>query len=106
MSESHPTIEGDDVHLRWMREAMRMVRHHPIVVFCRGLRITQAEEAMAAKEVPVGCVFVRGNRIIAKARNRTNELRNVRPPFLTVTPTLHPNAENPPIKTRQQDTQS
>ncbi|KAK7021150.1 tRNA-specific adenosine deaminase 2 [Favolaschia claudopus] len=35
-----------------------------------------AEEALAAGEVPVGCVFVRGNSIIAKARNRTNQLRN------------------------------
>lgn len=32
---------------------------------------------MAAGEVPVGCVFVRDSVIIAKARNRTNELRNV-----------------------------
>ncbi|KAF7361369.1 tRNA-specific adenosine deaminase 2 [Mycena sanguinolenta] len=38
--------------------------------------MTMAEEALAAGEVPVGCVFVRGNTIIAKARNRTNELRN------------------------------
>ena len=37
----------------------------------------QAEEALAASEVPIGCVFVRGGRAIAKARNRTNELRNV-----------------------------
>lgn len=37
----------------------------------------EAEEAMQAGEVPVGCVFVRDGAIIAKARNRTNELRNV-----------------------------
>ncbi len=37
----------------------------------------QAEEALSASEVPVGCVFVRGGRAIARARNRTNELRNV-----------------------------
>jgi tRNA(Arg) A34 adenosine deaminase TadA len=37
----------------------------------------QAEEALAVGEVPVGCVFVRDGEIIAKARNRTNELRNV-----------------------------
>jgi tRNA(Arg) A34 adenosine deaminase TadA len=37
----------------------------------------QAEEALAAGEVPVGCVFVRDRKIIAKARNRTNQLRNV-----------------------------
>jgi tRNA(Arg) A34 adenosine deaminase TadA len=37
----------------------------------------QADEAMEAREVPVGCVFVRDGRIIAQARNRTNELKNV-----------------------------
>ena len=37
----------------------------------------QAEEALAASEVPVGCVFVRDGMVIARARNRTNELRNV-----------------------------
>ncbi|CAE6515289.1 unnamed protein product [Rhizoctonia solani] len=31
---------------------------------------------MKAREVPVGCVFVREGKIIARARNRTNELRN------------------------------
>ncbi|KAG1808735.1 cytidine deaminase-like protein [Suillus subaureus] len=47
------------IHLKWMQEAMVM-----------------AEEALAHSEVPVGCVFVRKNSIIARARNRTNELRN------------------------------
>ena len=37
----------------------------------------QAEDALAASEVPIGCVVVRGGRAIARARNRTNELRNV-----------------------------
>jgi len=46
-------------HQRWMSEAMSM-----------------AEEALAAGEVPVGCVFVRDGKVIAKARNRTNELCN------------------------------
>jgi len=46
-------------HLKWMKEAMGM-----------------AEEALAAGEVPVGCVFVRDERVIVRARNRTNELRN------------------------------
>ncbi|KAJ3716098.1 cytidine deaminase-like protein [Lentinula raphanica] len=49
----------DSIHLRWMKEAMAM-----------------AEEALAAGEVPVGCVFVRDEKVIAKARNRTNQLRN------------------------------
>ncbi|KDQ28825.1 hypothetical protein PLEOSDRAFT_1075729 [Pleurotus ostreatus PC15] len=38
--------------------------------------MNMAEEALQAGEVPVGCVFVRDSKIIAKARNRTNELRN------------------------------
>ncbi|KAI0922056.1 hypothetical protein AcW1_004132 [Taiwanofungus camphoratus] len=61
VSETDHLIDsGEDLeHLRWMRAAMEM-----------------AEEALAASEVPVGCVFVRDGRVIAKARNRTNELRN------------------------------
>ncbi|TBU27687.1 tRNA specific adenosine deaminase [Dichomitus squalens] len=51
--------DDGDIHLRWMQAAMDM-----------------AEEALEAKEVPVGCVFVRGDKIIARARNRTNQLRN------------------------------
>ncbi|EJD00875.1 cytidine deaminase-like protein [Fomitiporia mediterranea MF3/22] len=47
------------VHEKWMAEAQVM-----------------AEEALTAKEVPVGCVFVRDGVAIARARNRTNELRN------------------------------
>ncbi|KAK1922625.1 putative tRNA specific adenosine deaminase [Papiliotrema laurentii] len=35
-----------------------------------------AEEALAAEEVPVGCVFVKDGQAIARARNRTNEWRN------------------------------
>ena len=80
MSESGPTVTADDTHLRWMREAMHMVRARPSVSYPNGLRMTQAEEAMTSKEVPVGCVFVRDDKIIARARNRTNELRNVRQP--------------------------
>ncbi|KAI0352752.1 cytidine deaminase-like protein [Trametes cingulata] len=49
----------EKVHLRWMQCAMDM-----------------AEEALSAQEVPVGCVFVRDNKVIARARNRTNQLRN------------------------------
>ncbi|EIN10198.1 cytidine deaminase-like protein [Punctularia strigosozonata HHB-11173 SS5] len=59
-SAVRPAGENDDsVHIAWMQEAMKM-----------------AEEALAASEVPVGCVFVRDGKIIAKARNRTNQLRN------------------------------
>ncbi|WFD17805.1 hypothetical protein MCAP1_000014 [Malassezia caprae] len=45
--------------LRWMRVALSM-----------------AQEAFDHGEVPVGCVFVREGRILAQARNRTNELLN------------------------------
>ncbi|KAF7301297.1 Cytidine deaminase-like protein [Mycena indigotica] len=38
--------------------------------------LVMAEEAFGAGEVPVGCIFVREGRVIARARNRTNELRN------------------------------
>jgi len=60
-SRSDLPTESDEVsaHLQWMRKAMLM-----------------AKEALAASEVPVGCVFVRDGRVIAEARNRTNELRN------------------------------
>ena len=39
---------------------------------------TKAEEALVAREIPVGCVFVRNDEFIARGRNRTNETRNVR----------------------------
>ncbi|KAF8883416.1 cytidine deaminase-like protein [Infundibulicybe gibba] len=58
-ADANGDSESEEIHLQWMREAMLM-----------------AEEALAASEVPVGCVFVRDGAIIAKARNRTNELRN------------------------------
>ncbi|GJE84810.1 nucleoside deaminase [Phanerochaete sordida] len=57
--ESAAAPTDREVHMQWMHRAQEM-----------------AKEALAAGEVPVGCVFVRDNRIIARARNRTNELRN------------------------------
>lgn len=36
----------------------------------------QAREALAAGEVPVGCVFVYNNTIIARGRNTVNETHN------------------------------
>ena len=55
-----PESEQSEEDKQWMREALVM-----------------AEEAFRASEVPVGSVFVRKGEIIAKARNRTNELMNV-----------------------------
>lgn len=58
-SNDHLQPGNDALHKKWMQEALLM-----------------AQEALKAGEVPVGCVFVRGDSIIARARNRTNELRN------------------------------
>ncbi|SCZ98369.1 BZ3500_MvSof-1268-A1-R1_Chr7-1g09113 [Microbotryum saponariae] len=38
--------------------------------------IVMAEEAFSVSEIPVGCVFVYDDQIIARGRNRTNEQRN------------------------------
>jgi hypothetical protein len=40
------------------------------------IAIAQAEEALRAGEVPVGCVYVKDGNVVAIGRNRTNELRN------------------------------
>jgi hypothetical protein len=64
-------------HLGWMQEAILMVSSLSRSIGPKSKPVTQAEEALAANEVPIGCVFVRDGAIIAKARNRTNELRNV-----------------------------
>lgn len=83
---------GPGSHMHWMRMAMEMVSPslrpatHVLALYTLSTRdfvisLFQAEEALAAGEVPVGCVFVRDEQIIAKARNRTNELRNASIPF-------------------------
>ncbi|GAA6031069.1 hypothetical protein JCM8097_003989 [Rhodosporidiobolus ruineniae] len=38
--------------------------------------VIMAEEALNAKEIPVGCVLVSDGKIVARGRNRTNEGRN------------------------------
>ncbi|MBF0254059.1 MAG: nucleoside deaminase [Candidatus Omnitrophica bacterium] len=38
--------------------------------------LRQAERALEADEVPVGCVIVHKNRVIAKAHNQTNLLKD------------------------------
>lgn len=54
-----PPEEQSEEDLKWMREALAMAR-----------------EALDANEVPVGGVFVRRGQVIARGRNRTNELLN------------------------------
>ena len=102
-----PEEEQQDIDLEWMKVALDQVSSHlHMLIYCRctcqdsctildieaialpvligipfiscsGCAYCQAEEALAAKEVPVGCVFVKNGKAIAKARNRTNEWRNV-----------------------------
>ncbi|KAJ2495195.1 tRNA(adenine34) deaminase [Coemansia sp. RSA 2049] len=38
--------------------------------------LLMAEEAYAVAEVPVGCVFVKGDQIVGRGRNETNETKN------------------------------
>ncbi|ETW84412.1 hypothetical protein HETIRDRAFT_416106 [Heterobasidion irregulare TC 32-1] len=59
MQTGDDKVDRDVEHTKWMEQAMDMAR-----------------EALAASEVPVGCIFVRDGMVIARARNRTNELRN------------------------------
>lgn len=40
------------------------------------MAIALAEEALEVGEVPVGCVYVKDGQVVARARNRTNELKN------------------------------
>lgn len=56
-----PKEEQSEEDLAYMRMALEM-----------------AQEAFDHEEVPVGCVFVQDGKVIAKGRNRTNELLNVR----------------------------
>lgn len=41
------------------------------------LALKEAQNALEKDEVPVGCVIVAGNQIIAKAHNRTEQLNDV-----------------------------
>ena len=41
-----------------------------------GMALEQGKQAIENYEVPVGCVFVRGDRVIGEAFNQTNATRN------------------------------
>lgn len=60
MTRYVPVHEQSEEDKKWMQEALVMAR-----------------QAFEAAEVPVGSVFVRNGDVIARARNRTNELMNV-----------------------------
>lgn len=59
MTRYVPVAEQSEEDKHWMQEALVMAR-----------------QAFEAAEVPVGSVFVRNGEVIARARNRTNELMN------------------------------
>lgn len=40
------------------------------------MAFSMAEEALTVEEVPVGCVFVRDSKVIARGRNKVNETKN------------------------------
>ncbi len=74
---------ADEEAVRLMNEALLQVpsRAHTHPSTRTEVRVeSQAEEALAVGEVPVGCVLVhRASRaIVARGRNRTNEMHNVR----------------------------
>lgn len=72
-----PPEEQDPADLAWMREALVMVSAPASVSRASLTHHLQAEQALEAEEVPVGCVFVKNGQAIARARNRTNEWHNV-----------------------------
>lgn len=41
------------------------------------LAFQQARAALEAEEVPVGCVFMRGDRVLSQAHNETTRTGNV-----------------------------
>lgn len=59
MTENGSFYGEDDLQRRFMEEALR-----------------QAERALEADEVPVGCVITHKQKIIAKAHNQTNLLKD------------------------------
>lgn len=70
-----PLDEQFESDRRWMDEAVIMVSLLPSPP-SSWLTSPQAEEAITAAEIPVGCVLVHNNIIVARGRNRTNEGRN------------------------------
>ena len=63
MSESISILEISDsveVQKKFMLEALK-----------------EAEKALSLSEIPVGCVFIKDNKIIGRGHNLTNITRNV-----------------------------
>lgn len=58
---NHIIHDDRNTHHRWMQEALRL-----------------AKEAFDVGEVPVGCIIVKDNNILAAARNEVEELSDVK----------------------------
>jgi len=41
-----------------------------------GIALGLAEKALAAREVPVGCIFIRNDQIVAEGKNTVNQTKN------------------------------
>ena len=65
-------------HEEFMREAFAEVRRNPADQRRATWLGCKAKAAVAVGEVPVGCVFVKDGKIIARGHNLTNQTRNVR----------------------------
>ena len=70
------TAEQSAQDLLFMDEAVVMVSAASSCLAAAVNRPVQAQEASEASEIPVGCVLVLNNKIVARGRNRTNEGRN------------------------------
>ena len=78
--EDNPPTSIDEFHQRHMRVALLMVfshSNHRVYGDHADNCLSQAEEALAINEVPVGCVFVCDGQIIGRGRNDTNCSLNV-----------------------------
>lgn len=74
-----PREMQDEQDLAFMDQAVAMVRPQRFISCRLQPQLTpvqQAEEALAAREIPVGCVLVHDGKVVARGRNRTNEGRN------------------------------
>lgn len=74
--ESVKDISANNIHHRYMREALNLVRHVSSWKI-HHIHSTQAEQALRSNETPVGCVFVYDGRVIGRGMNDTNRSLNV-----------------------------
>ena len=87
MSETPPVVEQDDVHLRWMREAMHMVRTHPILRSVGDLRTNTGGRGNDSQGSP--------SRLHIRPRQQ-NHRKSTQQNQRTTKRTVYPSPPNPP----------